>query len=192
MLARWSALWSHRLLCAGWVIACLAVVPLTLTLHRLDLHNAPWLQDSFRHRIIIWNHTAEETLKSPIFGIGAGMMYRLDPHGVVPEEGEQWSGGAVHAHNVYLQTWFELGAIGAALLTLIGLAVLERMKRVPADVLPFAHATFASAMAMAAASYGTWQAWFIAMFEMTFIMFAIALRFATTVAPATSSPELKG
>jgi len=159
LLARHSPLWSHRLLCAAWVFACLAIVPLTLTLHRLDLHNQPFLQPSFRHRIIIWNHTAEETLKSPVFGIGAGMMYHLDPGGVVPETGEEWSGGSPHAHNIYLETWFELGAIGAALLMLFGLALLDRIRGIAEEAGPFAQATFASAMAIAAASYGMWQPW---------------------------------
>lgn len=180
LLARRNLAWSQNLLRVSWVMACLAAIPLTLTLHRLDLHNSPTLPQSLRHRIIIWNHTAEETLKAPLLGIGAGMMYRLDPKGVVPEEGEEWSGASPHAHNAYLQTWFELGAVGAALLALLGLAILARIERVAEQVRPYAHATFAAAMAMAAASYGVWQPWFIAMFEMCVVMFVIAMRFASS------------
>lgn len=181
LLATRSLRWSGTLLRVSWVAACLAVIPATLALHRLDLQNSVWLQSSLRHRIIIWNHTAEETMKQPLFGIGAGMMYRMDPRGVVPEEGDEWTGASPHAHNAYLQTWFELGAIGAAILTLFGLAVLARIENFEEKARPFAHAAFAAAMAMAAASYGVWQSWFLALFEMSFIMFTVALRYAQTV-----------
>lgn len=187
LIAKYNSNWGQRLLQFAWVSACLAVIPLTLTLHRLDLHNSIFLQSSLRHRIIIWNHTAEETLKRPLLGIGAGMMYRLDPSGVSPEAGEEWSGASPHAHNAYLQTWFELGAAGAALLALIGLAILSRIQLIEDSARPFAHATFAACMAMAAASYGVWQAWFLALFEMSIVMCVIALRYSDTTKSALSN-----
>jgi O-antigen ligase len=167
---------ANQLLQVLWVGVCLAVIPCTLALHRLDLQDTLMLQRTFRHRVVIWNHTSEEALKSPIFGIGAGMMHKLDPRGEKPPIGKEFSGVAPHAHNVYLQTWFELGAIGAALLTLIGLAVLERIGSLPQRVMPYAQATFASMMAMIAASYGMWQPWFVSMFAMCAAMSVVAIR----------------
>ncbi len=191
VLARYSTAASDRAIKLVWVFACLAVVPTALALHRLDLHAATPLQDSLRHRIVIWNHTAEQVLKSPVVGIGAGMMYYLDPEGEKPgnesaaTDGVVFQGRSPHAHNIYLQTWFELGVVGAALLTLIGLAIIERMRRFNADVLPYAHATFVSAMTMAAGSYGMWQPWFIALYALTAMAFAVAMRANATVDDAT-------
>lgn len=171
---------SLKVLRVGWVAACLAIIPVSLALHRAGLHQATWLQNTARHRVIIWNHTAEESLKAPLLGVGAGMMYRL---GSAPEKmknpGEDFQYNVPHAHNIYLQTWFELGAAGAAILTLIGLAILERIGRMSIRAQPYAQATFASAMVMAAASYGMWQPWFIAMFAFCVTAFAIAVRVDT-------------
>ena len=187
----WSTVWSDRLLKAAWVFCCLAVIPATLALYKLDLHNSPSLQKSLRHRIIIWNHTSEETMKSPIIGIGAGMMYQLDPGSEKLElsPGEQFSHVVPHAHNVYLQTWFELGAIGAAILTLFGLAVIERIRLLTPVAVPYAQAGLGAAMALAAASYGVWQPWFLAMFEMAFVMFAIAISLQLRGPRAIEAPD---
>jgi O-antigen ligase len=189
LFAAWRPLWGNHLLKAGWVMACLAVVPATLALHRMELHMRTEVPFTLRHRIVIWNYTAEQTMKSPILGIGAGMMYQLDPAGVRPEPDLPFNRLAPHAHNVYLQTWFELGAVGAALLTLLGLSILERIRLLSDRIAPFAQATFTSAMVMAAASYGMWQAWFLAMFAQCAVMFVVALRAvlpASTAAAPTS------
>lgn len=176
LLARWNRVWSGRILQIGWVGACLAVVPVVLALYQLDLHNKPWVQPTMQHRIVIWNHAAEQSMQSPILGVGAGMMSEMYP--VIPrvEEGGKFSFNARHAHNIYLQTWLELGVVGAALLTLLGLGVIERIQKMGGEFAPHAHAAFASAMTIAAASYGMWQAWFMAMFALTIVCFAVAIR----------------
>ena len=176
VLALYVPLWSERLLRVTWVLACLATIPVALLLFRANLQSAKWVQPTFQHRIMIWNYTAEQTLKSPVFGIGAGMMYEL--YGPHPTEGtpEAYDPHVPHAHSVYLQTWFELGVIGAALLTLLGLAVLERLRLLGPHIAPYGQATFASAAIMAAASYGIWQLWFLGMYAVTIILFAIGLR----------------
>ena len=59
------------------------------------LHNAPWLQTSAQHRIIIWNYTAEHVMKSPLLGIGAYMTYLTGlkrSADAVPEPDEKQSG----------------------------------------------------------------------------------------------------
>jgi O-antigen ligase len=174
LLAKLRPVLSLRILRMVWVAACLAVIPLSLALHRGDLQQAGWVQYTARHRVVIWNHTAKEALKSPLLGAGAGMMYRLSRTDEGPEDGFQTV--LPHAHNIYLQTWFELGAVGAAILTLIGLAVLEKIERMRSRIQPHVQATFASATVMAAASYGMWQPWYIGMFAFCAVAFAIASR----------------
>lgn len=177
LLALKNPKWSAGTLRVSWIAACLFVVPAVLGLYRFDLHNAAWVQQTLQLRIVIWKHTADMAMTSPVYGVGAGAMYvmeQTDEQQRAP--GENYPGVSPHAHNVYLQMWLELGAIGAALLTLFGLALIERMQALPQFDRPYAHATFTASMTMAAASYGTWQAWFMAMFGLTVICFALALR----------------
>lgn len=177
MLSRWNATAAAWLLRIGWVTACLAVIPVALSLYRADLHAAPWLQLTARHRIIIWNNTAEHALKAPVVGIGAGMMYQLDEEGAMSaQRKDTLPANAPHAHNVFLQTWFELGAIGAALLALFGLSLIEAIQRGARRDQPYGHATMAAAMCLTAASYGMWQAWFLAMFALAAVCYALAVR----------------
>jgi O-antigen ligase len=177
-LAHISARATGRLVVACWIFACLAILPVALILHRLDVHEASWLQFSARHRIVIWNATAERVLQSPWFGTGARTTYEVGPqlekNNKQRKDGEFDRSISVHSHSVYLQTWFELGLIGASLLTLCGLAILQAIRTVARPLQPFAYATFASAAAMAASSYGMWQTWFVAMFGFTAAMFGLA------------------
>ncbi len=164
-----------RVVATGWVIVCLAVLPSALILHRLDLHNASWLQHSARHRIIIWNYTAEQILKAPLLGVGARTTYVLGPQMPVATEPDEAFPRtlSVHSHSVYLQTWFELGLIGATLLTLLGLSILQAIRSLTPRLKPYAYATFVSSVAMAASSYGMWQTWFVSLFGVTAAIFAL-------------------
>jgi O-antigen ligase len=175
-LAQWRPVWGDRALRMGWVAACLAVIPMALLLHRVNLHKAAWIQPSMQHRIVIWNFTAEQTLKAPVLGIGAGMMYERFGSQIIEKEPESYDPRVPHAHNLYLQIWFELGVIGAAFLTLMGLAILERIRRLGPRIAPFAQATFTSAAIVASSSYGMWQGWFLILFALTVVLFAIAVR----------------
>ena len=171
-----SARLVGHIVAIGWVIACLAVLPSALVLHRLDLHNAAWLQHSAQHRIIIWNHTAEQVLEAPLLGVGARTTYVLGPQleNRVTQPGEVFPRTlSVHSHSVYLQTWFELGLIGATLLTLLGLSILHAIRSLARPLQPYAYATFVSAAVMAASSYGMWQIWFVSLFGFASATFAL-------------------
>lgn len=176
VLARSKPQWSLRMLQAGWVTVCLAIIPISLALYRMNLHNAPWLQPTAQHRVIIWNRVSEETMKSPLLGIGAGMTYWNFDGSPAPKEGEMYTRYSRDAHNVFLQTWFELGVGGAALLALIGLAVLQRIKRLGTAMAPYGYATFSSATVTLASSWGMWRIWFVYMFAFAVVIFAIAVR----------------
>lgn len=175
-IAWWSKSWSSRLLRVSWVVICLAIVPIALGLYRANLHNAPWVQSTAQHRIIIWNRFTEETMKRPLLGVGAGMAYwKFDPHKEAIQ-GESWARYSRDVHCVYLQIWFELGIAGAVLLSLLGLAVIQRLDRLPAAVVPYAHASFASAAAILGSSYGLWRPWFNLTFLISVLAFVIGVR----------------
>lgn len=66
-----------------------------------------------------------------------------------------------HGHDLFLQTWYELGAVGALLLALAGATVVLLIPLLPLTAQPFAAATFAAFTAVAAFAWGMWQAWFM-------------------------------
>lgn len=168
--------WSERLLQMGWVIACLAIVPISLAAYRANLHNAAFVQPSLQHRFIMWNRTAEEALKSPVLGIGAGMTYWKYDASHELHENEKYPRNLRDVHNSYLQIWYELGVIGATLLCLFGLAIIQRFKTLPDKIAPFAHATFVSIAATIGSTWGMWRPWFVCTFAFATVLFAIAIR----------------
>ncbi len=177
VLARLNAKWARRALTAVWLIACLAIVPLAfiaqgsnLTKHRL---NQALPSASPAVRIEILNAYAVEVIKRPLIGHGVNSSYVLGPErdAEVDADGETSKGGMrQHPHNVYMQVWFELGAIGAGLFALIGLAVLRAIASAPERVQPLYCATFAIIATVLAPSYGMWQYWFMA--AIAFAVFA--------------------
>lgn len=184
-----SRRWAARVAATVWVVACLAVVPAALLAHRLNLHNAPWIQPSAQHRIIIWNYTAEHVMKTPLLGIGAFMTYLTGLErsaGAVHDPDENARLGkslSRHSHNFFLQTWLELGAVGAVLLMIAGLYVIRRLTELAHGIQPYAFATFASAFTLMSASYGIWQAWLLALLGLTPILFATGARALETSRP---------
>jgi len=182
--ARTWPLFSARLVTIGWVCACVAVLPAALLAYRLDLQNASWLQRSAQHRIEIWNATAEKALQAPLLGVGAHSTYvQAQELGTPVKRGWKYRSQrplSTHAHSVYLQTWYELGLVGATLLTLLGLSILSAIRSLTRAVQPYAYATFASVAAVAASSYGMWQIWFMALFGFCVVLFSLGRSVSTT------------
>lgn len=168
---------------AGWVMATLLVVPLaSWAAHGAKLHSASWLPHSARHRIVLWAYTAEQVQVRPLTGVGAAATKAIDARRgprteVMPGTMFQWRSGP-HAHNIYLQTWYELGAIGAALLCAMGLAVITVLSRLPRLAMPFSAAAMTTAAVMGAFSWGLWQPWFLAAFAVGAVLMAIAMELA--------------
>ncbi|MFZ4809455.1 MAG: O-antigen ligase family protein [Hyphomicrobiaceae bacterium] len=165
-LAGLSLRWTARMLAVAWIVATLLVVPMVTGAYRAELHKADWIFYTARHRIVIWDFMAERVGNAPLRGIGAEAARVL--HETVDREtleAHQRNAGvgvstALHAHNIYLQVWYELGAVGAALLCAAGLALLGTATRLAPGTQRLALAQFAVTATMAAFSYGLWQAWF--------------------------------
>lgn len=67
-----------------------------------------------------------------------------------------------HPHSAPVQAWVETGAVGAALLAFAGLALLWRLRHLPARDLAPRLALAASAFGVATVAHGAWQGWWIA------------------------------
>ena len=168
------------LVAAAWITATLLVVPITSWAHgSAQLHMASWLPHTARQRIILWGYTAEQVAKRPLLGVGVASTKPLDDRRgakveTPPGYSYQWRSGP-HAHNVFLQTWYELGAIGALLLSAAGLTILRGVQLLAPSLRPTAAAAFVSAAITAAFTWGMWQAWFMAAFAMSALICLLAI-----------------
>jgi O-antigen ligase len=181
---------ARRGLLAAWCLVFALVVPLSTFALKAELHKAEWLPMSAQARIILWAFTADKVADAPLLGIGLGSQRVLDkkqPHPELAPKPEGyvfgWRGGA-HAHNEFLQTWYELGAIGVLLLLAAGCGVIASIGRLSAAAQPFILAHFAAFFAIAALSWGMWQSWLIAATGLAAVYAAMAARAAEVQAPA--------
>jgi O-antigen ligase len=163
----WPAATRRAIIC-GWTAAILLVVPLALIAYQSKLYLSGWLPRSAQHRIVIWGYTSQQIAKTPIFGAGITTTRALSEPGrldvpLAPGSDFQLT-GQWHAHNAYLQTWHEAGAVGAVILFSIGLLVIRSLTRAPAQVQPYLYATFATCALIGGSSFSPWQSWFIASF----------------------------
>ncbi len=178
-----TALYAERavfwFLAAIWCAGFLLIIPLaSASYDRLELHKAEWLPYTAKARIIIWGYTAARVPEKLWLGVGVRSTRALDVgavedhakpagHVVAPRTGR-------HAHNLFLQTWFEMGLLGVGLVILAGLALLKRISITAPRVRPFGYGLFASSMVVAAFAWGMWQTWLIATYGLVTVCFALA------------------
>jgi O-antigen ligase len=164
-----SWLWRGviRSLAALWCLAFALVLPIDFLAYDANLHMAQWLPNSFRARVIIWEYTAERFFDHPWLGVGADSTRAMKEQRRSEKTAEQPPGFIYprtigsHAHNIFLQTLFELGVIGAILMAFAGAAVALRMSLLRIEAQPFAAASFTAFMAIASFAWGMWQTWLI-------------------------------
>ena len=139
----------------------------------------PDLHYSLRHRLLVWQFVGERIAEHPMLGWGFDASRDL-PGAASPQYGPQFGGVLpLHPHNAALQLWLELGLPGLLLgMAVLGLA-LRAAPLLSAPRLPQAAAVGAAAsfVALAQASFGIWQSWWLAS------AWLAAAMIATTLAP---------
>jgi O-antigen ligase len=178
VVARLSWKLALGLLAAGWITATLLIVPLSLAAFSNNLHLAHWIPETGRNRIILWSYTADQWRKAPILGVGVDSTKEIDdkraPTAVKPDGFTYPLRTGRHAHNIYMQTWYELGAVGAVLLLGLGLAGLGAIARLSTRIRPYAMASFATGAVVGAFGWGLWQVWLLALFGLGVLLVGVA------------------
>ncbi len=160
---------ATRLGLAG--LAAVLILALPWLLGAALPRDAGALPNSAAHRLLIWDFAAERISERPVFGWGMDASRAIpggtgrpdaalrEAFGLTSPTAAQWFSNAqllpLHPHNLALQVWLELGAIGAALMALL-LALAALACRSPA-----ACGAFAAGMVIAMLSYGAWQYWWV-------------------------------
>jgi hypothetical protein len=185
---------TRRAIVWGWTAVIMLVVPLALLAYQSKLYLSTWLPPTAQHRIVIWGYTSQQIAKAPILGAGITTTRALsEPRPVdVPvapgsdfQLTSQW-----HAHNVYLQTWHEVGAVGAILLFSLGMLVLRSLAGAPAQAQPYLYATFVACALAGGSSFSLWQSWF--MTSLAFVAGFAAMGWALAVRlTAPARPDVR-
>jgi len=183
--------WALRLVAVAWIAATLLIVPIALGLHAAGLHNPDsGVFRTARMRIVIWHHTAEKVMAAPVLGVGADATPNTKAGELMHDEfvgadGDRFRKGARHAHNAYLQVWYELGAVGALLFAALGVAVVTAIGRANLMAQPFLLAQMATTAGMIASSYSIWQLWFQAAIGLGLLGLLLATALLPRTSPAT-------
>ncbi|MFZ2019550.1 MAG: O-antigen ligase family protein [Methyloceanibacter sp.] len=174
---------TRTLLMVGWTVATLLAVPLGALPYELGWHHWTWLPpESVAARFYIWKYVADRVHERPITGIGIRGTRAL--HLIIPtDEGDPSHAAyalqgrqARHPHNIYLQTWLELGAIGAVLLLVVGLTALWQMRLLPPVLEGSSYALFAVASAVGVSGFDLLQTWLLAALALAWAGMMLAAR----------------
>ena len=194
VLARFWTVPVRWTLLVCWCLVLMLVVPLASLAAKEELYRLDWLPYSAKARITLWGHTAGKVSEHPFFGVGLESARKLNamekqgPQGrvLVDEANRRALPVTVgfHAHNAFLQTWYELGVVGAILLLAAGSAVIGYIGQLARNLQPFMLAEFAAFFAIAATGWGMWQSWLMALTGLAALYAVLAVNFARGTAPA--------
>jgi O-antigen ligase len=187
---------ATRMLIAGaWTIVTLLAVSLGALPYDFGWERWTWLPpESVAARFYIWKYVADHVHERPLTGIGIRGTRAL--HLKIPTDASDPSRAAYalqgrearHPHNVFLQTWLELGAIGAVLLLGVGLAGLWAIRNWPPLLQGSGYALFAVCCAVGVSGFDLWQTWLLAALAFAWAAMLLASRLsALAILPATQA-----
>ncbi len=184
---------THHAIVGAWCVATVLAVPLAAAPFELELHRADWLFHNAQDRVVIWHYTARQIPKAPILGKGIRSTRVISKQLQIEDAGEPGDTTPPmrlgrHSHNHYLQIWYELGAAGALLFLLAGLALLQKIRSLAPGIRPYATAGFVAACSVAAFGWGLWQTWLLAGYSLSaiFLIFAAELAKRSAKNPKSS------
>ncbi|MEL6747680.1 MAG: O-antigen ligase family protein, partial [Pseudomonadota bacterium] len=183
LAARWRCAAGKWVVIGGLILAIAGVLPIAAGLARSGMITNEAIPFSARARIAIWEYTRQETLKSPVIGHGVQTAQaRQDAinaqrvaAGARPTSDRFELRPGRHAHNIFLQVWFELGLVGAALLFAVGYSAVSQAARLPSALRPACLAFIAGTFALGAVSWSLWSTWVLAVVAVGVLIISLAI-----------------
>lgn len=190
VLARLAPRFGPRLMAAVLAAVILVAPPLTRLIPppQETWDNYPNLKNSAHHRLTIWRFVGERIFEHPVIGWGLNsskvmpgaederVYQRSLPDG--RQEIFRETNLPLHPHNVILQWWLELGAVGAALGGMVVASLLLLGARAMPD--PWRRALAVAAvtgiMGIFVGAYGAWQSWWLSILSLAGMVLALASR----------------
>jgi len=137
------------------------------------LQNIPYISPSLSHRITIWQTAVIHWQESPIVGLGfdtTRSLYGSEDkvmYSFRSAEGKHLMNSnfepiPLHPHNGFIQTWLEMGALGAIIVAAIAWLLFQSVGRSSQRLdRCFGQAHLCAAISVAAVSFGAWQSWWL-------------------------------
>ena len=117
---------------------------------------------SIVHRFEVWNHTAEKTFLSPLYGHGIESLRFMKSDTWMEH---QRADSVLHSHNAVLQIWVEFGIIGISLALLFLLYIFRSIYQTKDDEERRLYlAVFMGVLFCTFTGYGLWQSWHLGLF----------------------------
>jgi O-antigen ligase len=156
----------------------------------------PDIRLSALQRTYMWDFAIDRTIERPILGWGFDTSRHL-PHGSEVLETEIFHASGTeqrmgtHPHNWFVQTWVELGGVGAILLAgLIGVLGWSIARQVSGLSLRAAMAgCLGFGLVMVNLMWGMWQSWWLSSLGIACLLFILVGRLANeTGRPSPTAP----
>jgi hypothetical protein len=138
-----------------------------------------------RERIDLWSSFGSAVREQPLLGAGFGVSPRMAETAVarkVPAERRPML-AIGHPHNVALQIWAELGAVGIVLALMVVLLMLQAVSRQPPLTRSATFTLIAGAAPVAFVGHGAWQGWWAASLGAAIIWMLAANRIQSEITP---------
>lgn len=165
---------ARRAMLFGCLLAVLVIVPVSYAVDReWNLSSASWAQTTLKERFTIWGNVAARVPEAPILGIGASNTTNLDTYTHLPAGSPA---APHHPHDMLLQVWFELGAVGAGLLILFLLTLFQAIRALDREAQVFALAAIAVVFVESMATWSLWSLWFQAVVVVSAIVLWLGVR----------------
>lgn len=186
LMVRISPRFSYYITLIAFCFFMLLAVPIAKIPFTLGYQNAQWLPISARDRFYIWKFTADKVSENPILGVGIRGTRHLEENasrGLNLGKTGSANGKLLtqrlgnHAHNIFLQTWFELGALGAIFFTIVVVLIIMRLSQLRSFVRPYGYALFTVSVTLGFFGFGMWKTWLLSSMAIATIVFLNAKQF---------------
>ena len=190
LILAWRApVFALRIAAAFWCLGFALALPISFLAYNAGPQLRESLPASYHARIMIWGYTSEQTLDQPWLGKGVATTRTQNSErasGVREQsEGHRFEGTTGHhGHSIFVQTWYELGAVGAVLFAIAGALVILAATTLARNAQPLAAATFSAFASIAAFAWGMWQTWWICAAAAAAIYVCLAARLQSLETPA--------
>jgi O-antigen ligase len=139
------------------------------------VEHTPWLSSGYAApRMEIWDMVARRALEQPFFG--HGLEATRDIAHFETQNLYNPMDHVLHPHNFALQIWIEFGAMGVALVCAFFAVVLKAIFEQPHIHQRWLLSLFMALIAVAATSYGLWQAWWLGLMMTLALLCAVMTR----------------
>lgn len=184
LLTKYTFFRNPKILSFILVISALFFIAVAITLKPYTLSkDADFLPISAKHRLFIWNFTAQKAMQKPISGWGHASSRNFDitEADMIDYQGYHLHPLPIHPHNNLLQILLESGIIGLALYLALACKYLFEWNEIfrkhnpkhNTSIKAGGYACFSTFFIISMISFNMWQSWWICSFLWITIMFSL-------------------